>query len=78
MLEEIEICTILMVDFKSFMDRRSFFVHVDLNVELNNEDLHSHFSPFHVQIQWPNAERTGLKVKRSSSNEYGQSNWEAS
>lgn len=46
MLEEIEIFTILMVDFKSFMDRRSFFVHFDLNVELNNEDLHSHFSPF--------------------------------
>ena len=38
MLEEIEIFTILMVDFKSFMDRRSFFVHVDLNVELNNEE----------------------------------------
>lgn len=46
MLEEIEIFTVLMVDFKSFMDRRSFFVHFDLNVELNNEDLHSHFFAF--------------------------------
>ena len=47
MQEEIEIFTsILMVDFKSFMDKRSFLVHFDLNVELNKEDLHSHFSPF--------------------------------
>lgn len=75
MLEEIEIFKIQIVDFKSFMDGTSFFVHFDLNVELNDEDLHGHF---HVQIQWPNAERTGLKVKSSSSNEHGQSNWEAS
>ena len=35
MLEEIEIFTIQMVDFKSFMDGTRFFVHFDLNVELN-------------------------------------------
>ena len=35
MLEEIEIFTIQMVDFKSFMDGTSFFLHFDLNVELN-------------------------------------------